>query len=109
VLFTAPPGSAVTLSLKGSVVAAAADRLSVKVATLTVFPVGLKLLGLRKPMTLALPADALVDGGGRTSDLATVGPLAGRSVTVLTQPARTSLETQSAKGLAFSIARIVLG
>jgi hypothetical protein len=109
VLFAAPPGSAVTLSLIGRVVAAGTDRLSVKVDTVTVFPLGIKLLGLRRPMTLALPASALVDGGSRaTSDLSTVGALVGRSVVLLTEPEKTTLETQSAKDLAFSVARIVL-
>jgi Peptidase family M23 len=109
VLFTAPPGSAVTLSLKGTVVAATADRMSLKVDTVKVFPVGLTLLGLRKPITLALPSNALFDGGGgQTSDLATAGALVGRSAIVLTEPAKTTLDTQSARDLAFSAARIVL-
>ncbi len=63
VLFTAAPGSAVTLSLKGSVVSATPDRISVKVKTVTVFPISLTLLGLRKPIVLTLPASALVDHG----------------------------------------------
>jgi hypothetical protein len=108
VLFAAPPGSAVTLSLKGTVVAAAADHVSVKVDTVTVFPIGLTLLGLKKPVTLALPSDALIGGGGSATDLSTVGALVGRSAIVLTQPAKTSLDTQEAKDLAFSVARIVL-
>ncbi len=109
VLFAAPPGSAVTLSLKGTVVVAAADRLSVKVETVTVFPLGIRLLGLRKPVMLSLPASALVDGGGGAAgDLATVGSIARRTVVVLTEPEKTTLETQSAQDLAFSVARIVL-
>ncbi len=109
VLFAAPPGSAVTLSLKGSVVSAAADRLSVKVDTVTVFPLGIRLLGLRKPVTLALPQDALVDGGGgAASDRSTLGALAGHAVIVLTQPEKTTLATQTAEDLAFAAARVVL-
>jgi hypothetical protein len=108
VLFAAPPGSAVTLSLKGSVVSAAADRISVKVETVTVFPLGITLLGLRKPVTLALPENALIDGGGPATDLSTVGTLLGRTVIVLTQPEKTTLDTQAAKDLAFSVARVVV-
>ena len=108
VLFAAPPGSAVTLSLKGKIVVAAPDRISVKVDTVTVFPLGITLLGLRKPVALELPSTALVDGGGATSDLATVGSLAGRSVVVLTEPEKTSLDTEAAKDLAFSVARVVV-
>jgi Peptidase family M23 len=108
VLFAAPPGIAVTLSLQGTVVSAESDRLSVKVDTVTVFPLGLKLLGLRKPVTLGLPATALVDGGGAATDLAADGSLVDRRVIVLTEPETTSLHTQAAKDLAFSVARVAL-
>jgi hypothetical protein len=110
VLFAAPPGSAVTLSLKGRVLAASESRLTMKVDTATVYPVGLTLLGLRKPMTLMLDSTALVDAkstaGGAVADR--TGGLAGKNAMVLTQPARTSLETQAARDGAFSIARVVL-
>jgi Peptidase family M23 len=107
ILFTAPRGSAVTLSLKGSIVAADDTQLTMKVQTATVFPSGLKLLGLRKPMVLTLTQAALVDvpggpaGGG-------AGSLVGKSAIVLTLPAKTTLETQAAKDRAFSAARVVL-
>ena len=61
ILFTAPPGSAVTLSLKGTIVTASDTQLTMKVQTATVFPSRLKLLGLRKPMMLTLTSTALVD------------------------------------------------
>jgi hypothetical protein len=111
VLFPAAPGSAVTLSLKGSVVAAAGDRISVRVRTVTVFPIALTLLGLRKPIVLTLPPSALVDrGAGTPAGLAQdlTGTLLGRSVVVLTQPVRTSLDAQTAKEGVFAVARIVL-
>lgn len=110
VLFAAPPGSAVTLSLKGKVLTASESRLTMKVDTATVYPVGLTLLGLRKPMTLSIDSTALVDakasGGGAVADR--LGGLAGKNAIVLTQPARTSLETQAAQDGAFSVARVVL-
>jgi hypothetical protein len=99
-LFAAPPGSAVTLSLKGTVLLANATTLKMKVATATVFPVGITLLGLRKPVELTLTRVALV---GRAS------LRAGKTAIVLTQPAKTSLETQAADDGAFSVARIVAG
>jgi Peptidase family M23 len=98
VLFAAPPGSAVTLSLKGRVLLANATTLKMKVDTATVFPVGITLLGLRKPMVLTMTRTALV---GRAS------LRLGKSAIVLTQPAKTSLETQAAADGAFSVARIV--
>ena len=75
---------------------------------MTVFPLGITLLGLRRPVSLGLPSTALVEGGGAPSDLATVGSLAGRSVVVLTEPEKSSLDTEAAKDLAFSVARVVL-
>jgi peptidase M23-like protein len=98
ILFAAPPGSAVTLSLKGRVLKANVNELTIKVASATVFPVGITLLGLRKPMVLTMPRTALV---GRAS------LRAGKTAIVLTQPAKTSLETQAAEDGAFAVARIV--
>ena len=97
-LFAAPPGSAVTLSLKGTVLLSTATTLKMKVATATVFPVGITLLGLRKPVVLTMTKVALV---GRAS------LRAGKTAIVLTQPAKTSLETQAADDGVFSVARIV--
>jgi hypothetical protein len=106
ILFTAQPGSAVTLSLKGQILAANETHLTMKVQTATVFPSGLKLLGLRKPMTLTVTTTALVDVPGSQTDRA--GSLVGRSAIVLTLPAKTSLQTQAARDGAFSAARVVL-
>lgn len=98
VLFAAPPGSAVTLALKGKILVANGTQVRIQVATATVFPVGITLLGLRKPMVLTMSKTALV---GRAS------LRAGKTAIVLTQPAKTSLETQAAEDGAFSVARIV--
>ena len=106
ILFTAQPGSAVTLSLKGQILAANETQLTMTVQTATVFPSGLKLLGLRKPMMLTVTAAALVDVPGSQTDRA--GSLVGRSAIVLTLPAKTSLQTQAARDGAFSAARVVL-
>jgi peptidase M23-like protein len=106
ILFTAQPGSAVTLSLKGQILAANETQLTMKVQTATVFPSGLKLLGLRKPMMLTVTAAALVDVPGSQTDRS--GSLVGRSAIVLTLPAKTSLQTQAARDGAFSAARVVV-
>jgi hypothetical protein len=110
ILFTAPPGSAVTLSLKGVIVAAGDTQLTMKVKTATVFPSRLKLLGLRKPMMLTLTPTALVDVPGTPSGSVAdrAGSLVGKTAIVLTLPARTTLETQAARDGAFSAARVVL-
>ncbi len=98
ILFAAPPGSAVTLSLKGRVLLANATSLTMKVDTATVFPVGITLLGLRRPMVLTMTKTALI---GRAS------LRAGTTAIVLTQPAKTSLDTQAAEDGVFSVAQIV--
>jgi hypothetical protein len=110
VLFAAPPGSAVTLSLKGTIITAGDTELTMKVQTATVFPINLTLLGLHKPMTLSLPTSALIDSGTSPGDATPdrAGALVGKAAIVLTQPARTTLDAQAAKDLAFSVARVVL-
>ncbi len=110
ILFTAPPGSAVTLSLKGTIVAANDTQLTMKVQTATVFPSRLKLLGLRKPMMLTLTSTALVDVPATPSRSVAdrTGTLVGKPAIILTLPARTTLQTQAARDGAFSAARVVL-
>ncbi len=110
VLFAAPPGSAVSLSLKGKILAAHGETLTMKVATATLFPVGTTFLGLRKPITLEVPKTALVDSGGMASGKAEgkLGAVTGRQAIVLTRAEKTTLATQSAQPGAFSVARIVL-
>jgi len=110
ILFTAAPGSAVTLSLKGTIVAASDTQLTMKVQTATVFPSRLNLLGLRKPMMLTLTPTALVDvpraPSGSVADRA--GALVGKPAIILTLPAKTTLQAQAARDGAFSAARVVL-
>src|SRR4029078_9495055 len=67
VLCAAPPGSAVTLSLKGLILSATTTSLTMKVATATLFPQGTVFLGLKKPITLEIPPTALVDVGGSSA------------------------------------------
>jgi hypothetical protein len=57
-------------------------------------------------MMVTLTPTALVDVPG--SPAGGVGSLAGRPAIVLTLPARTTLDTQSARDGAFSAARVVL-
>ena len=111
ILFTAPPGSAVTLSLKGTIVGATDTQLTMKVQTATVFPSRLKLLGLHRPMMLTLTPTALVDVPGTPSGSVAdrAGSLVGKPAIILTLPAKTTLQAQAARDGAFSAARVVLG
>jgi hypothetical protein len=110
VLFAAPPGSAVTLSLKGLILSATTTSLTMKVATATLFPQGTVFLGLKKPITLEIPPTALVDVGGSSAGKASgkVGAVTGRQAIILTQAEKTRIDTQTAQPGAFSVARIVL-
>jgi hypothetical protein len=110
-LFAAPHGVAVTLSLTGSVLTIDPATLTLRVEELVVFPLRIKLSKLTRPLTLALPPTTLIDAGSGATPASgsTLGvSLAGRTVLVLTEPAAASLETQAAKAGAFSAARIVV-
>jgi hypothetical protein len=110
-LFAAPHGVAVTLSLTGSVMTLDPTTLTLHVDELVVFPLRIKLTKLTKPLTLALPPTTLLDAGKGATPVSgsTLGvSLAGRTVLVLTEPAAASLETQSVKAGAFAAARIVV-
>jgi peptidoglycan LD-endopeptidase LytH len=97
-LFSAAPGSTVTLSLTGAVASASPDALTVSVRAVKVFPDGgsAKLAG--QPVTLSLPVG--LDG---PSDLA------GRHVVVLSAPFAASLDTQLGRGLTAARVALVSG
>jgi hypothetical protein len=110
-LFSAPRGSVVTMSLTGSVVGASGGSLDVKVETAQLFPFGVTLAKPAKPLRLALPAAAILGSGTRgQAALAKqpVGSLIGKKVIVLTEPVASSLATESATPGAFSVSRLVL-
>ena len=75
-----------------------------KVSTATLFPQGTVFLGLRKPITLTVPANALVDVGGTASGKVAgrIGEVAGSRRSSLTQAGEDELETQTAQAGAFS-------
>jgi hypothetical protein len=110
-LFAAPHGVAVTLSLTGSVVTIDPQTLTMHVDELVVFPLSIKLTKLTRPLTFALPSTALIDAGSGATPASgsTLGvTLAGRTVLLLTEPAAASLDTQAVKAGAFAAARIVV-
>ena len=96
-LFSALPGSTVTLSLAGAVAASTVDALTVRVNVVKVLPDGgaAKLKG--QPVTLSLPV------GVDTTDLA------GRRVVVLSAPFAATFDTQLGKGLTAAQVALVGG
>jgi hypothetical protein len=91
-LFAATPGETVTLTLTGTVVAAAADAVQVRVQTLKVFPSGQTLKRVGKTLTLALPIATEASG-------TPVPTLVGRPALVLTEPVESTLDVALGKGL----------
>jgi hypothetical protein len=96
-LFVAAPGSTVTLSLTGTVLASDDSTLTLRASTLRVVPDGLSLTKVGRKVTLALLPGALVTTRGG-------GGLVGRSAVALTEPAVATLAVQLGKGL--SAARV---
>lgn len=96
-LFSAPPGTPVTLSLSGSVVGATDGRLELKVSLLRVLPAGLAVTKLERTLTVTVPATALVQSsstGGRPVPAALASARRGQAVVVRTEPAPVTLKAQ---------------
>jgi hypothetical protein len=110
-LFAAKPGTPFSLTLSGTVVSATADRVVVNVATSQAWPSGLTLTKLNRPITLAVPATALVQTVVPTVRAVASVTLAtrGQKVVVWTQPAPATLKAQRGDDGALMSALIQLG
>ncbi len=110
-LFAAKPGTPFSLTLSGTVVSATADRVVVNVATSQAWPSGLTLTRLNRPITLAVPATALVQTVAPTVRAVASVTLAtrGQKVVVWTQPAPATLKAQRGDEGALTSALIQLG
>jgi murein DD-endopeptidase MepM/ murein hydrolase activator NlpD len=107
-LFPASPDATVTLTITGTIVDSAADRVTVQVAKLRAYPVGLQVA---KPgrLVLAVPAGAQVDiGDGSIAGPEAVFDLTGKQAIVLTQPAAATLDVALGRPGAISAARLAL-
>jgi hypothetical protein len=110
-LFAAKPGTPFSLTLSGTVVSATTDRVVVNVATSQAWPSGLTLTKLNRPITLAVPATALVQTVAPTVRAVASVTLAtrGQKVVVWTQPAPATLKAQRGDDGALMSALIQLG
>ena len=110
-LFAAKPGTPFSLTLSGTVVSATTDRVVVNVATSQAWPSGLTLTKLNRPITLAVPATALVQTVVPTVRAVASVTLAtrGQKVVVWTQPAPATLKAQRGDDGALMSALIQLG
>jgi len=109
-LLPVDPKASVSLSAEGTVtgVGVTAARLSISVTSVSLLPAGTKLTAPKK-LVLSVPATAQIDSGDGTigaASTATLADLAGRSVVVLTAPARATLPVALGRPGAISAARI---
>jgi Peptidase family M23 len=108
-LFYAKPGAPFALTLTGTVVTTSADRLQVQVSTLQAWPSALTLTKLAKPLTLTVPATALVQQNAGTGGLRLLSAYQGQPVVVWTQPALASLKAERGDDGALTAALVQLG
>jgi hypothetical protein len=112
-LFTAKPGTAFALTLTGTVVSAAIDRLVVNVSTSQAWPSGLTLTKLNRTIALTVPESTVVQSLSSTGTFRAVANVTlaqkGDKVVVWTQPASATLKAQRADDGALSSALIQLG
>jgi hypothetical protein len=97
-LFNAKPGTPFVLTLTGTVVSAAIDRLTIKVATSQAWPSGVALTKLNRTITVTVPETTVVQSTAATGTLRTIADVTlaqrGDKVVVWTQPAPASLKAQ---------------
>jgi hypothetical protein len=109
-LFAAKAGTPFSLTLTGTVVSAALDRLVLNVTTSQAWPSGLTLTKLNRPIAVTVPETTLVQTIGPT--LRTIAnvtlAIKGQKVVVWTQPAPASLKAQRADDGALASALIQL-
>ena len=112
-LFTAKTGTPFALTLTGTVVSAAIDRLVVNVSTSQAWPSGLTLTKLNRTIALNVPEATVVQSLSSTGTFRGIADLTlaqkGDKVVVWTQPAPATLKAQRADDGVLSSALIQLG
>jgi len=112
-LFAARPGTPFSLALTGTVVSATATELTVNVTTSHAYPSNITLTKLNQPITLNVPATALVQGvdasGAYRTLTSIVLAVKGEKAVVWTQPAPATLKAQRGDPGALSAALVQLG
>ena len=112
-LFTAKPGTAFALTLTGTVVSAAIDRLVVNVSTSQAWPSGLTLTKLNRTIALTVPESTVVQSLSSTGTFRAVANVTlaqkGDKVVVWTQPAPATLKAERGDDGILSAALIQFG
>jgi hypothetical protein len=111
-LFTAKAGTPFALTLTGTVVSAASNRLVINAATSQAWPSGVSLTKLNRTIGITVPETTMVQTLGPAGALRTVANLTlaqkGQKVVVWTQPAPASLKAQRGDDGALSAALVQL-
>jgi hypothetical protein len=112
-LFSAKAGTPFALTLTGTVVAAAIDRLVVNVSTSQAWPSGVTLTKLNRTIALTVPESTLVQSVSSTGTFRAVANVTlaqkGDKIVVWTQPAPATLKAQRADDGVLSSALIQIG
>jgi hypothetical protein len=107
-LFSAKVGTPFTLALTGTVVSATDTSLTVQVSLLQGFPMNLTLKNLAKPLTLTVPATAVVQQKSVTSPRLLTA-YEGEPVVVWTQPSLVTMKAMLGADGALTAALVQLG
>jgi hypothetical protein len=112
-LFAGKPGTPFALTLTGTVLSVAVNRLVVNVSTSQAWPSGLILTKLNRPIAITVPGTTMVQSLGPTGLFRTIAGVSlaekGDNVVVWTQPAPASLKAQRADDGVLSAALVQLG
>src|SRR6266536_2619765 len=108
-LFYAKVGTPFALALSGTVVAATETTLKLQVSLLQAFPMSVTLKTLAQPLTLTVPATAVVQQKSATPPARLLAAYAGEPVLAWTQPAPATLKAQLGADGALTAALVQLG
>ena len=108
-LFYAKAGSPFALALTGTVVGATDTALKIQVSLLQAFPMNVKVKNVAKPLTVTVPATAVVQQKNVTTSARLLAAYSGEPVVVWTQPARATLKAQLGADGALGAALVELG
>jgi hypothetical protein len=107
-LFFAKVGTPFTLALTGKIVTASDTALTVQVSLLQGFPMNLKLKNLATPVTITVPATAVIQEKSVTAPRL-LSAYEGEAVVVWTQPAPATMKAMLGADGALSAALVQLG
>ena len=108
-LFYAKAGTPFALALTGTVVSVTDTTLKLQVSLLQAFPMNVKLKSLAQPLTLTVPASAVVQQKAATPPARLLAAYVGERVVAWTQPAPATLKAELGADNALTAALVQLG